>query len=84
MWASIFASANGFMPFRMGQGWLLLLITDSPFMVGLGPGISGVATMICSPFGGVLADRLNRRTILILAQSIMATAVLDALGQDKR
>ena len=35
--------------------------------------------MMASPFAGVLVDRLNRRTILMLAQSIMGLSIL-ALG----
>ena len=45
-------------------------------MVGLAPGLGAVANMIFSPFGGVLADRLNRRTILIVAQLTTASAIL--------
>ena len=79
LWVSMFASANGFLPFRIGQGWLLLLLTDSPFMVGLAAGISGVSTMAASPFSGVLADRLDRRFTLMFAQFTMAAAIM-ALG----
>ena len=35
--------------------------------------------MLASPFAGVLVDRLNRRTILMLTQSIMGLAIV-ALG----
>ena len=76
LWASNLTEATGFMPFMLAQGWVILEITDSPFMVGLAPGLGGVANMLFSPFGGVLVDRFNRRTILMLAQIIMAAAIL--------
>ena len=79
MWANSLTSSSGTMPFFLGQGWLLLEVTDSPFMVGLGPGLGGVANMLASPFAGVLVDRLNRRTILMLTQTIMGLAIV-ALG----
>ena len=50
--------------------------TNSPFMVGLGPGLGGVVNMMCSPFAGVLVDRLNRRTILMMTQVTLGLAVL--------
>ena len=53
----------------MAQGWLLLSITNSPLIVGLAPALGSAAMMFSSPWGGVLSDRLNRRTILIFAQS---------------
>ena len=76
LWASNLTEATGFMPFMLAQGWVILEITGSPFMVGLAPGLGGVANMLFSPFGGVLVDRFNRRTILMLAQIIMAAAIL--------
>ena len=76
LWYASLANANGFMPLMVGQGWLILTITNSPFMVGLAPGLGGIAAMISSPIGGVLVDRINRRTVLIVAQSIMASSVL--------
>ena len=63
------------MPFRMGQGWLILEMTNSPFMVGLAPGLGSVASMLLSPFGGVLVDRLDRRVLLMLSQIIMGSAM---------
>ena len=76
LWANYFASAAGFMPFRMAQGWLILEMTDSPFMVGLAPGLGSAASMLLSPLGGVLVDRLNRRVILIMSQVVMGSAIL--------
>ncbi|MQF65226.1 MFS transporter [SAR202 cluster bacterium AC-409-J13_OGT_754m] len=76
LWLSSLANANGFMPLMVGQGWLILTITNSPFMVGLAPGLGGIAAMISSPIAGVLVDRINRRSVLIVSQSIMASSVL--------
>ena len=76
LWASNLTEATGFMPFMLAQGWVILEITGSPFMVGLATGLGGAANMLFSPLGGVLVDRFNRRTILMLAQIIMAAAIL--------
>ncbi|MBI2935669.1 MAG: MFS transporter [Chloroflexi bacterium] len=79
MWASSFFGANGFMSVMLAQGWLILELTNSPFMVGLAPGLGGAANMVFSPIGGVLADRLNRRMVLIASQATTALITL-ALG----
>ncbi|MBI2936278.1 MAG: MFS transporter [Chloroflexi bacterium] len=79
LWSSQFLDVNGLWSFMLAQGWLILELTDSPLMVGLAPGVSGVVNLVSSSFGGVLADRLNRRTLLIVCQGTVALIIL-ALG----
>jgi len=79
IWGSSFFAASGFMTSTLVQGWLILELTDSPLMVGLAPALGGMVNMAVSPFGGVLADRLNRRSLLIFCQSLGA-AIFLALG----
>ena len=76
MWSSSFLAANGFISFMLAQGWLMLELTNSPLMVGLAPGLGGVAQMVASPIGGVLADRVSRRTMLVITQAATASAIL--------
>jgi NRE family putative nickel resistance protein-like MFS transporter len=46
---------------------LVYEITKSPLGLGLGFGIEMVPLIIVGPFAGVLADRVNRRTLLLVA-----------------
>jgi MFS family permease len=55
---------------RVAQGWLVLQITDSPFLLGLVSMIGTLPVLIVSPIGGALADTLNKRTVVILTQVI--------------
>ena len=53
------------------QSWLILEPTDtgsggSPFWVGAGAGVMGATTLMIAPVGGWLADRFDRRLILVL------------------
>ena len=60
------------MPFVMGmaaRGWLVLALTDSPFMVAAVQGVLMLPMAILTPFGGVIADRLNRKIILITSDA---------------
>jgi MFS family permease len=66
-------------------GWLVVELTDSPFMLGLISFFRFAPMLLLSPFGGVLADRLNRVWLILIAQSSMAmsalvTGVLIAFG----
>jgi MFS family permease len=72
--------------FFVSNGWLALTLTDSPFWVGATAGSVGVGLAGFSVFGGVLADRLDRRKLLMGAQVWMAIvgtvmAVLVATGR---
>ena len=54
--------------------WFILDITDSPFFVAL-VGFSGmIPLLLFGVFGGVLADRVDRRKVLITSQLINLTA----------
>lgn len=76
VWGSTLLSAMGFMTYGMGQGWLLLQITGSPLWVGVAPGITGVVAVLLSPIGGVLADRVDRRNLLMAGQGTFAVGLL--------
>ena len=50
------------------QGWLVLGLTDSAAALGLTSAASSAPTLFLSLLAGVLADRLDRRRILVGAQ----------------
>ena len=57
-------------------GWLTLELTDSPLWVGIVAG-SKMAGYIAAPFMGVIADRMDKRVLLIGAALInLAVAVM--------
>ena len=55
--------------------WLVLQMTDSPFLVGL-LGACRFAPMMLGPFFGAISDRYHRRRILLTAQGMYGTASL--------
>ena len=71
----------GAIVFMVSNGWLALTLTDSAFWVGATAGAVGVGLTSFSVFGGVLADRLDRKKLLMGAQVSMAVvgAVLAVL-----
>ena len=62
---------------RVAQGWLVLTITGSPFWLGVDAFLGDAPFLVFSLFGGVLADRAERRRILLVSQLVqMACAFL--------
>ena len=56
----------------IAQGWLVLVVTDSPFWVGGGAGLRGLGQVAFGVIGGVISDRISRRVILIVIQILRA------------
>jgi MFS family permease len=58
-------------------GWLTLELTDSPLMVGI-VAASKMAGYVAAPFLGVVADRMDRRRLLVIAAliSLAVSAVM--------
>lgn len=57
-------------------GWLLLRITDSGFAVGLNLALQFLPMLLFGMLGGVLADRFDKRRLLVSTQSAMAVLAL--------
>ena len=58
-------SIIGFFTSIIARGWLVLDMTDSAFMVTAINGTGMVPMLVFSAFGGVIADRMSRKVILI-------------------
>ena len=52
------------------QAWLVLELTHSALLLGLVGVLQFLPVMVFSLFGGVLADRWPKRTLLLVAQSV--------------
>jgi len=61
---------------KMAVGWLAWELTDSPLWLGIVVAADLLPVVLSSPFAGVLADRLDRRRMLILLQSLMLVQAL--------
>jgi MFS family permease len=55
---------------RIALGWLVYRLTDSALMLGIVSFCGLVPSLLLTPVAGVWADRLNRRYILIVTQSL--------------
>ena len=48
--------------------WLALQLTDRPLALGIVSAAVAIPMLVLAPFGGVLADRMERRRLIIIAQ----------------
>lgn len=60
----------------VAQSWLVLELTDSPIALGLTGLVHAVPTITLTLVGGVVADRADRRRIMIASQSGSAAIFL--------
>ena len=54
----------------VAQSWLVYSMTHSPFLLGVTSFCAQVPVFFVSPFGGTISDRLDRRRLLIVTQSL--------------
>jgi MFS family permease len=60
----------------VAQSWLVYRFTGSAVLLGLVGFASQIPVFVLAPLGGVLADRLDRRRVLIVVQATMMVLAL--------
>ena len=77
MWTGACLSAIGTWMQIVAQGWLIWRLSHSAFLLGLDPTLQTVPIILFSLVGGVLADRFERRHMLMFSQCVqMACAAI--------
>lgn len=61
-------SVIGFWLQSIAQAWLVYRLTDSAVMLGLVTFASFIPMLIAAPFAGVVTDRVDRRTMVLVTQ----------------
>ena len=65
---------------RIALGWLVYRLTGSVILLGVVGFVGQILTFLVAPFAGVLADRTNRRKLLLATQTLaMLQAVVLAV-----
>ena len=81
LWQGNSITSMGFWMQQVAIGWLILDLTGSPFYLGV-PGFCRTApALVLAPVAGVLADRVNRRRIILTSQTglFVVTALITFL-----
>jgi MFS family permease len=85
LWTGSFISNTGMWMHQAASGWLVYGLTDSAFWLGATAFVAMSPSLVFSLYGGVIADRTNRRrlfigTQIVLMASALALAALTASG----
>lgn len=78
-WLGQLVSVTGTWMQTVAQGWLVLLLTGSPFVLGVAAAARSIPVLFLVVPAGIVADRFDRRRI-ILATSAVATIASAVLG----
>lgn len=76
LWIGACTSTIGTWMQEVAQNWLVLQLTNSPFLLGLDAFLGDIPIFLFSLFGGVLADRIDRRYILIGSQVVQMISAM--------
>ena len=81
LWLGQIVSVTGSQMQFVAINWHVYLLTKSPFALGLVGLFRGVPIIICSLAGGVVADAIDRKRLMLVTQTIMlASAALLTAG----
>jgi predicted MFS family arabinose efflux permease len=75
-WMGAFLSNIGTWMQAVAQGWLVLQLTNSPFWLGLDAFMATAPGFVFTLVGGVFADRIDRRRLLLYTQVVAGLAAL--------
>jgi MFS family permease len=76
LWTGAALSTVGTWMQRVAQSWLVLTLTGSPFYLGLDALLGDLPILLFTLVGGVVADRHDRRYLLICSQWVQLACAL--------
>ena len=72
LWLATFVSNAGSWMQRVAAAWLVYTLSGSETWLGIDAAMAGLPTLLLLPFAGVLADRTDRRRVLLIANAVHA------------
>src|SRR2546429_7773773 len=75
-WSGAFLSNTGTWMQAVAQGWLVFELSNSPFWLGVDGFMSTAPGLVLTLAGGVFADLIDRRKLLIYTQTVAGVAAL--------
>jgi predicted MFS family arabinose efflux permease len=73
LWIGAFTSTTGTWMQTIAQSWVVLSLTNSAFLLGVDGFLATGPMLLFSLFGGVVADRVDRRKIMLWSQYLQMT-----------
>ena len=60
----------------IAQSWLVLTLTGSSVLLGVVVALQSLPVLLLGPYGGVVADRVDKRRLMVVLQSLMGVQAL--------
>ncbi|MBI4299106.1 MAG: MFS transporter, partial [Chloroflexi bacterium] len=76
LWISTLFSSTGMWIQMATMGWLVYDLTGSGTLLGAMNGVRAIPMLFLAPLAGVVADRMNRRTVLMGVQLVILVTTL--------
>lgn len=76
IWTGSFISNIGTWIQKVAQPWLILHLSNSPFLLGLDGFLQDIPLLLFLLLGGVAVDRFDKRKILMLSQCVQLSAAV--------
>lgn len=76
MWIGACLSSVGTWMQKLAQSWLVFELTNSPWALALDAFLGEIPIFLFSLIGGVVADRMDRRKLLLVSQFIQMSCAL--------
>jgi MFS family permease len=73
LWFGTLFSSSGQWIQQVSIGWLTYALTGSPFLLGVVNGLRSLPLLVLGPFGGVAADRIERKRLMLTTQLFLMT-----------
>jgi MFS family permease len=79
-WSGNFLSNIGTWMQNLAQGWLILQLTESSVWLGFVGFVASAPFLVFTLYGGVIADRANKRVLLLCTQTAMMVFAFTLAG----
>jgi MFS family permease len=80
LWFGAFTSSVGTWMQAVAQSWLVLTLTGSALFLGLDAFLGQLPIMLFTLIGGVVADRRDRRSLLLVSQCVQMASAFTLAG----
>ncbi len=70
LWSANLFAGSAAWALIVARGWLVMDMSESSLLVGVATFLAMIPRIVVTPFAGLLADRMNRRTLLALAHGV--------------
>jgi len=69
-WSGVVIASAGQWMENVGLSWVAYDVTGDPVVLGIVNGLKAVPALVSGPFGGVAADRMDRKWLMIVSQFV--------------